>query len=40
MRSGRVMVVKILRQDAAEVMLVQDEDVIQTFGDLAYGLGQ
>ena len=31
MRSGRVMVLKILRQDAAQVMLVQDDDVIQTF---------
>ena len=31
MRSDRVMVLTILRQDAEEVMLVQDDDVIQTF---------
>jgi hypothetical protein len=31
MRSGRVMVLKILRQDAAQMMLVKDDDVIQTF---------
>ncbi len=28
----RVMVLKILRQDAAQVMLVKDDDVIPTFG--------
>jgi hypothetical protein len=31
MRSGFVMVLKILGQDAAQVMLVEDDDVIQTF---------
>src|ERR1035437_1707913 len=32
MRPGLVMVLKIPRQDAAQVMLVKDENVIQTFG--------
>src|SRR5450759_5702691 len=31
MRHGLVMVFKIPRQDAAQVMLVKDDDVIQTF---------
>ena len=31
MGSGPVMVLKIPRQDAAQVMLVKDDDVIQTF---------
>ena len=31
MRSGLVMVLKIPRQDAAQVMLVEDDDVIQAF---------
>jgi hypothetical protein len=31
MRSYVMMVLKIARQDAAQVMLVEDDDVIQTF---------
>ena len=31
MGSGPVMILKIARQDAAQVMLVEDDDVIQTF---------
>jgi len=31
MRSGLVMISKIGRQDAAQVMLIKDDDVIQTF---------
>jgi uncharacterized protein YegL len=33
MRSGLVMVLKILRQDAAQMMFVKDDDVIQTFAE-------
>jgi hypothetical protein len=31
MRSGVMMILKIARQDAAQVTLVEDDNVIQTF---------
>ena len=43
MRSGVMMILKIFRQDAAQVTLVEDDNVIQTFtadrSDETLGIG-